>query len=117
MKERIEDLLVKIHDIFLRHRFDLGMNEEFKVKLTPKDESPAYRQSLLTPIRLEEDILVDLALLQRYGTISTLPFSKYGSQIFAQRKPSGKMRLLVDLRKFTISFRMTISTTIILLAL
>ena len=29
----------------------------------------------------------------------TLPFSKYASPIFAQRRPNGKLRLLVDLRK------------------
>ena len=28
-----------------------------------------------------------------------MPFSKYASPIFAQRKPNGKIRLLVDLRK------------------
>ena len=39
---RIEDLLVEFNDIFARHRFDLGMNEDFKVKLTSKDDSPAY---------------------------------------------------------------------------
>ena len=33
---RIEDLLVEFHDIFARHRFDIGMNEDFKVKLTRK---------------------------------------------------------------------------------
>ena len=96
---RIEDLLVEFHDIFARHRFDIGMNEDFKVKLTPKDDSTAYSQSLPTPINLKEDILVELALLHRYGIITTLPFSKYASPIFAQKKPNGKLRLLVDLRK------------------
>ena len=96
---RIEDLLVEFHDIFARHRFDIGMNEDFKVKLTPKDDSPPYSQSLPTPINLKEDILVELALLHRYGIITTLPFSKYASPIFAQKKPTGKLRLLVDLRK------------------
>ena len=95
----IEDLLVGFHDIFARHRFDIGMNEDFKVKLTPKDDSPAYSQSLPTPINLKEDILVELALLHRYGIITTLTFSKYASPIFAQKKPNGKLRLLVDLRK------------------
>ena len=42
---------------------------------------------------------MDLALLHKYGIITTLPFSKYASPIFAQRKPNGKLRLLVDLRK------------------
>ena len=96
---RIEDLLVEFHDIFARHRFDIGMNEDFKVKLTPKDDSPAYSQSLPTPINLKEDILVELAQLNSYGIITTLPFSKYASPIFAQKKPNGKLRLLVDLRK------------------
>ena len=96
---RIEDLLVKFHDVFARHRFDIGMNEDFKVKLTPKDNSPAYSQRLPTPINLKEDILVELALLHRYGIITTLPYSKYASSIFAQKKPNGKLRLLVDLRK------------------
>ena len=40
--KQIEAFLVEFHDIFARHRFDIGMNEEFTVKLTPKDESPAY---------------------------------------------------------------------------
>ena len=42
---------------------------------------------------------MELALLHKYGIITTLPFSKYASPIFAQRKPNGKLRLLVDLRK------------------
>ena len=98
-QEKIEELLVEFHDIFARHRFDIGMNEEFKVKLTPKDDSPAYSQSLPAPINLKEDILVELAMLHKYGIITTLPFSKYASPIFAQKKPNGKLRLLVDLRK------------------
>ena len=98
-KKKIEKLLVEFHDIVARHRFDMGMNEEFKVKLTPKDDSPDYSQSLPAPINLKEDILVELAMLHKYGIITTLPFSKYASPIFAQKKPNGKLRLLVDLRK------------------
>jgi hypothetical protein len=37
--------------------------------------------------------------MQYYGIITTLPFSKYSSPIFAQRKPNGKLRVLIDLRK------------------
>ena len=96
---RIEDLLVQFHDIFVRHRFNIGMKEEFKVILTPKDDSLAYSQNLPKPINLKEDILVELALLRRYGIITTLPFSKYASATFVQLTPNGKLRLLVDLRK------------------
>ena len=98
-KEKIEDLLVEFHDIFARHRFDIGMNEEFKVELTPENDSPADSQSLPAPINLKEDIMVELAMLHNNGIITTLPFSKYASPILAQKKPNGKLRLLVDLRK------------------
>ena len=60
---RIEELLVEFHDVFARHRFDIGMNEEITVELTPKDNSPAYRQRLPAPINLKEDIVVELAML------------------------------------------------------
>ena len=37
-KQAFEDILVDCPDIFARHRLDIGMNTEFKVKLTPKDD-------------------------------------------------------------------------------
>ena len=98
-KHTVEDILVEYHDIFARHRMDIGMNTEFKVKLTPKDDKAVYSQSLPMPIHLREDLIVDLALMHKYGIITVLPFSKYASPIFAQRKPNGKLRLLLELRK------------------
>ena len=97
-QQAIEDILVEYHDIFARHRLDIGMNTEFKVKLTPKDDKAVYSQSLPMPIHLKEDLIVELALMHKCGIITVLPFSKYASPIFAQRKPNGKLRLLVDLR-------------------
>ena len=78
---------------------DIGMNTEFKVRLIPKDDKAVYSQSLPMSIHLKEDLIVELALMHKYGIITVLPFSKYASPIFAQRKPNGKLRLLVDLRK------------------
>ena len=98
-KQAVEDILVEYHDKFARHRMDIGMNTEFKVKLTPKDDKAVYSQSLSMPIHLKDDLIVELALMHKYGIITVLPFSKYASPIFAQRKPNGKLRLLVDLRK------------------
>ena len=98
-KKEIEKLLVKYHSIFARHRFDIGENNEFKVKLTPAHDDPVYKKSPPTPLHIKEDLKVELALLQYYGILRTLPYSKYSSPIFAQRKPNGKMRILVDLRR------------------
>ena len=98
-KQEIEALLFKYHDIFARHRLDIGIKTEFKINLTPKHDEPVYAQSLPTPTNLKDDLLVELALMQEYGIITTLPYSKYSSPIFAQRKPNGKLRILVDLRR------------------
>ena len=98
-KQATEDILVDYHDIFARHRVDIGMNTEFKVKLTPKDNEAVYSQNLAMRIQLKEDLIVELALMHKYGIITVMPSSKYASPIFAQRKFNGKLRLLVDLRK------------------
>ena len=98
-KQAIEELLVEFDDIFARHRCDIGIKTEFKVLLAPLDNMPAYTQSLPAPINFKDDILVELALLHKYGIITTLAFSKYASPNFAQRKPIGKLRVLVGLRK------------------
>ena len=78
---------------------DIGMKMEFKVKLTPKDDKAVYSQSLPMPIHLKKDLVIELALMQKYGIIIVLPVSKYASPIFAQRQINGKLPLLVDLRK------------------
>ena len=41
-KQAFEEILVEYHDIYARHRKDIGMNTEFKVKLTPKDDKAVY---------------------------------------------------------------------------
>ena len=53
-KQAIEDLLVEYHDIFARHRMDIGMNTEFTVKLTPKNEKAVNSQNLPMPIYLKK---------------------------------------------------------------
>ena len=98
-KQAIGDILDEYDDIFARHTMDIGLNTEFKVKLSPEDDKTVYSQSLPMPIHLKEDLIVELALMHKHGIITVLPFSKYASPIFAQRKPNGKLRLLLDLRK------------------
>ena len=78
------------------------MNREFKVKLTPKDDKAVYSQNPTMPIYLNGDLFVELALTHKHGKKTVLPFFKYASPIFAQGKPNGNLRLLVDLRKINI---------------
>ena len=69
------------------------------MKLTPKDNKAVYSHSLPMPIRLKEDLIVELALMHEDEIITVLPFSKYASPIFAQREPNGKLCLILDLQK------------------
>ena len=98
-KERTEQLLIEFNDIFTRHRLDIGYTHKFSVKLTPDTNRPVYSKTQRISIHLKDNLLVELALLQYYGVITTFPFSRYSSPIFAKRKPNGKLRILVDLRK------------------
>ena len=84
-KQAIEDILVDYHDFFARHTMNIGMNTEFMVKLTPKDNKAVHSQNLPMPNHLKEDLIVELALMHKYGSITVLLFSKYASPIFAQR--------------------------------
>ena len=95
----LENLLIEFEDIFAKHRFVVGYNTEMKIKLTPEHSNAVYIQSPPTPIHLPDEMMVELALLQYYGIITTLTNLKYSSPIFAQRKPSGKLRMLHDLRR------------------
>ena len=92
---QVEELLVKYNFIFAILRLDTGMNTDFKVKLLPQNEELVYSQSLPTPTNLKEDLLVELALMQEYGVITTLPHSKCFSSIFAQRHDDLRLNHLI----------------------
>ena len=56
------------------------MNTDFKVKLTPKDDKAVYSQSLLMPIHLKEDLIVELALMHKYESLQYCPFPSTRAQ-------------------------------------
>ena len=89
--QAIGDILVDYLDLFARHRVDIGMNTEFKVKLTPKDDKAVYSQSLPMPIHLKEYLIVELVLIHKYGVITVLPFSKYASPINCTKEAQRKI--------------------------
>ena len=98
-KRQLEEFLVEYHDVFAKHCFDVGYSTELKIKLTPGHPFPVYVQGPPAPIRLRDEILVELALLQYFNFITTLSHSKYSSPIFFHRKSSGKLRILIDFNR------------------
>ena len=57
-KRQLEEILVEYHDVFAKHRFDVGYNTELKIKLTPEHPLPVYVQGPPAPIHLRDEILV-----------------------------------------------------------
>ena len=60
---------------------DVGMKTEFKVKLTPK---AVYSQIFPMPTQLEKDLIVELALMHKYGINTVLLFSKNARPTIAE---------------------------------
>ena len=116
-KQAIEGILVDYHEIFARHRMDIGMNTEFKVKLTPKDVEAIYSRSMPMPIQLNEDLIVDLALMHKYGVTTLLPFSPSRQVPYFHRgSPTGNYVFLWISEKSAVWLRMPIPVTTIQLA-
>ena len=90
-KRQFEEFLVEYHDVFAKHRFDVGYKTEPKIKLTPEHPLLVYVQGPPAPIHLRDEILIELALLQNFNLKTTLSHSKYSSPIFVHRKSSGKL--------------------------
>ena len=74
-KQAVEDILVEYHDIFARHRMNIGLNKEIRVKLTPREDKAVHSQNLPMLTHLKEDLIVELALMRKYGIFTVLPFS------------------------------------------
>ena len=68
-REQLEQTIVEYNDILAGHRLDIGINT----------------QGLPVSINMKEDLTVELALMHRYGILTTLPFSTYASPIFANQ--------------------------------
>ena len=92
-KRQLEEFLVEYHDVFAKHRFDVGYNTNLKIKLTPEHPLPVYVQCLPAPIHLRDEIFIELALLQYFNITTTLSHSKYSSPIFFHRNSCAKLRM------------------------
>ena len=80
-----EELLVKLHDILTRHKFDIRINHEFHVVLRQNGESPAYSENQATALHFEEKLTLELALLRKYGIKTSLTYREDANPNFAQK--------------------------------
>ena len=87
-KQAVEDILAEYHDIFAGHRLHNGMNTEFNVKHTPKDEKALYNQNMPMLIHLKGDLIFEPVLMPEFGIITVLHFSRYASPILHSGNPT-----------------------------
>ena len=71
-KRTVEKLPLRFHNIFARHRPDIGLNNDFKVKLTPENSKPMYTPGSPTPIHYRDEIPEELEKFQDWGKITTI---------------------------------------------
>ena len=107
--ENLESFIVEFNNIFARHKSRHW--HEHAMQSQSNADKLVYTENLPVLINLEEDLTVELALMHRYGIITTLPFSKSASPIFAQRNPNCNLRYWWTCRRSTPSSQTTTSTT------
>ena len=83
-KQAIQDILV---EIFERQRVEMRLKTQLNVKLTRKEHKTFYSQSLPMLFHLQEGLIIELALMHKFGIITVMLFSKYTSPNFVLRKP------------------------------
>ena len=81
-KQAVEDIPVEYHDIFAGHTTDIGMNTDFKVKLTPNKVKAVYSQSTSMLIHSKEDLIVELAFTHKAQV-----WDPYSSTLLIVREP------------------------------
>ena len=69
------------------------------MKLTPKHDHHLFSPNPANTIRLRDDLLVELDFMEYYDIITTLPFLKSSSPVFAQRQSLRKLRILINFRR------------------
>ena len=62
-RQALEEFFVSFHYKFAKHRFDIGMNNDFNVKMTPIGESSVYSRNRLTAVNLTKNIKIELPRL------------------------------------------------------
>ena len=100
-KQATEALLIEFHNIFAPHRFDIELlqSSQCNSHLYTIGMGLLIAEAFQAPINLNDEILTEIVLLHKYGIITTLPVCKLASPIFEQKKPKGKLRLMVDIGK------------------
>ena len=97
-RKEVLQLVLKHHDAFSSHKFDIGRARHHTHRITMEDKKPIYSKQWRLPQSMAAAINEHIKELTRLGIIKHAS-SRYNSAIFCVAKRSGALRVVVDYRK------------------
>lgn len=97
-KHKYENLILKYHDIFSNHKFDLGFSDLVSHKVEMTSDQPIFRKQYRIPHSHQEAIEKHVRELLACGIIEQCS-SPYNTPIFCVEKKDKSLRIVQDFRE------------------
>ena len=95
-------LVMDHHEAFGGHEYDIGVTDTYTLDIKMKTEEPIYVKQFRIPDTHRDWLIEHVKKLLAIGVIERST-SRWNSPVFAVSKPSGGLRMIVDLRKINSS--------------
>ena len=91
-------LVIDHHEAFGGHEYDIGVTNTYTLDIRMKTEEPIYVKQFRIPDTHRDWLIEHVKKLLAIGVIERST-SRWNSPVFAVTKPSGGLRMIIDLRK------------------
>jgi hypothetical protein len=96
-REKYVDLFLKNHDVFSKHKYDLGSANNFKHEIQLKVKEPVFVKQFRIPEAHRDNLETQIKEWLKIGIIEPSN-SRYNSPIFVVPKKDGSTRFVLDYR-------------------
>ena len=97
LRQKFQDLVVRKHQAFGAHEFDLGNTDTYKHVITLTDKTPVFNKQFQLTEHAQRFLREHIRELVRIGVLENSQ-SAWNSCCFVVPKPSGSYRMVIDLR-------------------
>ena len=97
LKEKFNDLIVRKHQAFGAHEYDLGSTDSYVHKIELTDHIPVFNKQFQLSEHAQRFLKEHIRELVRIGVLENSQ-SAWNSCCFVVPKPSGSYRMVIDLR-------------------
>lgn len=95
-------LVMDHHEAFGGHEYDIGVTDTYTLDIKMKTDEPIYVKQFRIPDTHRDWLIEHIKKLLAIGVLERST-SRYNSPVFAVTKPSGGLRMIIDLRKVNAS--------------